>query len=73
MPFRQIPVLEIDGVKYCQSQAIARYLATEFGLSGKTSLQSLKADEFVEATRDVMLKCPWREKDEEKKVKLWLE
>ena len=26
-----LPVLEVDGVKYCQGQAMARYLAKEFG------------------------------------------
>lgn len=63
-----MPVLEIDGVKYCQSHSIARYLAREFGLAGETSLERLKADEFAEAAYDVMSKLPWTEKDEEKKV-----
>ena len=69
MPYRQMPVLEIDGVKYCQSHSIARYLAKEFDLAGKTSLENLKADEFAEAAYEVMLKYPWTEKDEEKKVR----
>ena len=30
-PFGQLPVLEIDGFKLCQSAAIAAYLASEFG------------------------------------------
>ena len=30
-PLQALPVLEIDGKKYCQGQAIARYLAREFG------------------------------------------
>ena len=68
MPYRQLPVLEIDDIMYCQSKAIVRYLANEFGLAGRTPLESLKAEEFIEATHDMMLKYPWRERDEKKKV-----
>ena len=31
MPFLQVPLLEVDGVLINQSQAIAAYLAREFG------------------------------------------
>ena len=31
MPFGQVPVLEIDGYKMCQSFAICRYLANLYG------------------------------------------
>ena len=31
MPLGAMPVLEIDGKKSCQSNAIARYLAKKFG------------------------------------------
>ena len=70
MPYRQMPVLEIDGVKYCQSHSIARYLAREFGLAGKTSLENLKADEFAEAAYEVMSKLPWTESDKQKQAGL---
>ena len=32
MPLQAVPVLEVDGRKFCQSAAIARYLAREFGM-----------------------------------------
>ncbi|VDO84943.1 unnamed protein product [Haemonchus placei] len=31
MPFGQLPVLDIDGKQLCQSFAIVRYLAKQFG------------------------------------------
>ena len=31
-PLNSLPVLEVDGKKMCQSMAIARYLAREFGI-----------------------------------------
>ncbi|KAL4238081.1 hypothetical protein ACF0H5_002793 [Mactra antiquata] len=48
MPMGALPVLEVDGVKICQSSAIARYLAREFGLVGSTNLESLRIDEAHE-------------------------
>ena len=33
--FEQVPVLEVDGKKYCESQAINLYLAETFNLLGK--------------------------------------
>jgi len=32
-PFGQMPILEVDGVKLCQSNACARYLARKFSKS----------------------------------------
>lgn len=32
MPFGQVPVFEVDGVKICQSLAIARFIGEEYGL-----------------------------------------
>ena len=34
MPLGQLPVLEVDGVKFCQQLSIARFLARRFGLVG---------------------------------------
>ena len=38
-PLQALPVLEVDGVKFCQGAAIARYLAREFGLYNPSCLK----------------------------------
>jgi len=53
-PFGQMPILEVDGVKLCQSKAIARYLAGEFGFAGETALDRARADMIVDCAEDVM-------------------
>lgn len=54
MPFGQVPVLEYNGVKISQSMTIARFLAREFGLAGKTNMEMALADMVVESTLDVL-------------------
>lgn len=71
-PFGQMPGLEVDGVMFVQSNAIARYLANEFGLAGKDSLEKLRADMIVDGMVDMsthMVKI-FKEKDEAKKEEL---
>lgn len=41
MPTGQMPVLEIDGKKYSQSLAIARYLAREYGKLYKSECSNI--------------------------------
>lgn len=54
-PCGQLPVLWVDGTtQISQSHAIARYLAREFGLAGKTSLDQAKADMIVDSVIDMM-------------------
>jgi len=53
MPTGQMPVLDVDGIKICQSTAIIRYLARECGLTGKNSLDMARADMIVEGIRDM--------------------
>jgi len=69
MPFGQLPVLEIDGAKFCQSNSCARYLARKFNLAGKNELDVLKAemlvDCFDDATKPIL--TFFMEKDEAKK------
>jgi glutathione S-transferase len=54
LPFGQLPTLTVDGVVYCQSVSIARYLAEKFGLAGKTDEEKLKADMIVHCVEDVV-------------------
>jgi len=51
-PFGQIPVLEVDGVKLCQSNTCARYIARTHKLAGKTELEHAQADMVVDCLED---------------------
>ena len=53
MPTGVMPVLEVDGKQLCQSTAIARYLAREFGLTPKNSWDMARADMLVEGIFDM--------------------
>jgi glutathione S-transferase len=53
-PFGQVPILEVDGVKLCQSAAIARYLARKFNLAGKTELDQARADMVIDCIDDTI-------------------
>ncbi|XP_015589496.1 glutathione S-transferase [Cephus cinctus] len=53
MPFGQVPVLEVDGKKINQSMAICRYLAKQFGLTGKDDWQNLEIDVAVDNINDL--------------------
>jgi len=55
-PFGQVPVLEIDGKKICQSTAISRYLAKQFGLAGKDDWENLEIDATVDTIHDIRMK-----------------
>lgn len=53
MPFAMVPVLEIDGKLVAQSNAIARYLAKEYNLTGKDDWEALQCDILVDTLSDV--------------------
>ncbi|KAK6174845.1 hypothetical protein SNE40_013414 [Patella caerulea] len=71
-PLGALPYLEVDGQKIPESVAIARYLANEFGLVGKSNLDKAKIDVLIDqmiATRESMVAIKY-EKDEAKKAEL---
>ena len=53
MPLGVMPVLEYDGEVLSQSKTIARFLAKEFGIAGKTNLEQAKADMIVDMVTDI--------------------
>ena len=46
MPWGQLPMLQWKGESICQSMAICRFLAREFGIAGKTSLEMAQVPLF---------------------------
>ncbi|XP_070570611.1 glutathione S-transferase A4-like [Ptychodera flava] len=52
--FMQIPMLEIDGMKIVQSQAIIRYIAKKHGLAGATPQENLRVDILNEGAREFL-------------------
>jgi len=50
--FGQLPLLEIDGYKLVQSQAINRYLARRGGIEGKTDHERVVCDMIAETVND---------------------
>lgn len=53
MPFGQVPVLEVDGKHLAQSHTIARYLARQHGLAGKTEWEKAQADMYIDCIYDL--------------------
>ncbi len=52
LAFGQLPLLEIDGMRLVQSQAIIRYVARRGGLVGGDDAEMVTIDMVVEAVRD---------------------
>jgi glutathione S-transferase len=71
--YGKLPVLDIDKEQLNQSVAIAHYLATQFGLAGKTPLDAAKCHAKVETIRDLimpLLQKVGKEKDDAKKKEI---
>lgn len=58
-----MPILEVDGVQYCQSGAINRFLARELGFAGKDSREELRIDMIGGCLEDIMRNWPFGESD----------
>ena len=48
-----MPILEIDGKKYAQSMAIARYLGRKYGVAGADIEEDFEIDQNVEFVNDI--------------------
>jgi glutathione S-transferase len=55
-PLNQVPVLEIDGLKITQSDAITRYVGKLAGLYPEDPMQALLCDETMGALEDLTIK-----------------
>ncbi|XP_046646250.1 glutathione S-transferase 1-like [Daphnia pulicaria] len=74
MPFKQIPVLQVDGVNLlAQSNTIARYLARQHQLAGQNEWEQSQADMFIDCVYDLHagMRPVAREKDPEKQQEIF--
>ncbi|XP_068617952.1 glutathione S-transferase 2 [Battus philenor] len=55
--FGQVPILEVDGKQYAQSNAICRYLGHKYGLAGATLEEDLIIDQTVDFINDIRSKA----------------
>jgi glutathione S-transferase len=53
-PWGQVPLLSWDGEVIAQSMACARFLAREFGLAGRTSMEMAQVDEIIDVIQDLL-------------------
>eukprot|EP00455_Lapot_gusevi_P013409 TRINITY_DN1651_c0_g3_i1.p2 TRINITY_DN1651_c0_g3~~TRINITY_DN1651_c0_g3_i1.p2 ORF type:complete len:207 (+),score=86.90 TRINITY_DN1651_c0_g3_i1:73-693(+) len=53
LPMGQVPILEIDGMVLCQSNAIGRYLGNKFGFIGANAKENYQIDALADALVDV--------------------
>jgi len=56
MPMGQMPMLEIDGHKLCQSVAIGRFLARKHHLTGSDDFTAAQCDMYVDGVQDLIPK-----------------
>jgi len=71
--YGQMPKLTYNGEDIYQSMTIARFLAKEFGLGGRTNLEAAQADEIVDVFTDLIeakVRVMFGKDDEKKKAEL---
>lgn len=56
VPFDQVPILEIEGMVLAQSQAIIRYIARKYGLTGASEEENALCDMISCGTEDLRQK-----------------
>lgn len=56
MPFGQVPVLEMPGIRLAQSSAIHKYLATKFNMYGSSAEENALIDSVAEAVSELRYK-----------------
>lgn len=55
-PLEQLPILEVDGKVLFQSIAIARFVASQVGLTGKNDMENWEIDAVVDTINDLKTK-----------------
>uniref|UniRef100_UPI001438DE70 hematopoietic prostaglandin D synthase-like n=1 Tax=Bombus vancouverensis nearcticus TaxID=2705178 RepID=UPI001438DE70 len=53
MPYKKLPVLEIDGKPVAQSNAVARYLAKKYDLMGRNEWDAMICDVLFDTLGDL--------------------
>eukprot|EP01066_Platyproteum_vivax_P009700 Platyproteum_vivax@DN4286_c0_g1_i2.p1 len=66
LPLGQVPILEVDGKVYCQSNAILHYAGTRSGFYPKDPLEAMRCDQAIETMSDILTKIPKNPGDEVK-------
>ena len=54
IPFGQVPALEYDGTLLVQSNSIAKFLAREYNLAGKTKIEIQQSEAYVDHYEDLL-------------------
>jgi len=72
MPMGQLPVMEYNKMKMCQSQAIAEFAAEKAGLTPKDTWDRCKVTEIIGCCQDISQKCMvgFNEKEGSKKKQM---
>lgn len=68
LPLGSIPVAEIDGETYAQTNALVRYFGNLSGLYPKCALKALKVDQVIETVMDMQAALFSYRADEDGKV-----